>query len=339
MSDRGIAYRLPQGAQSPYLAARLATGRWEQVDQRIILSTGHISTGPELGEYYIDFVPSFPNYSEYRYGVFDERGVPLVRWGTDAHYNPITIAQYGFIVHALHRRGWCGEAFSTLQTLLSWYEDNKSSHEGHCVWRQQGPSPHYRLSPGFISGMAMGEIISFYLRMYELNGDATLLRTAESAYGFLRVPFEQGGVRRLDAAGNLWFEEYPTPEPSFVLNGFIYCLFGLYDLYRVTRRPDVGEDIDACLTTLRVNLPRYDVGYWSLYDQMYRELVSTYYQRNVHVPQLEVLFGLTGDPLFGAYAARWRRQLRLTTRVWAQVMMRIRPRIGRLRQGACASST
>jgi hypothetical protein len=127
----------------------------------------------------------------------------------------------------------------------------------------------------------------------------------------------------------LWFEEYPTEPPSYVLNGFVYCLFGLWDLFRVTRNPEVGADIEACLVTLRANLARFDTGYWSLYDRLKLELVSTYYQRNVHVPQMEVLHALTGEEIFRSYAKRWRRNLRLPTRVLAQVMMRVAPRAPR----------
>jgi hypothetical protein len=305
------------------------------VDPSIVLTMRHVSMERQLGEYYIDFVPSFSNYSEYRYGLFDERGVPMVGWQADAHYNPITIAQYGLLLQSLHLRGLCSEALPRLRVLLEWYEANKEEYQGCQMWRQQGPSAHYELPAGFISGMAIGEIISFYLRMHQILGDSSLLATAEAAYGFLRIPIEDGGVRRLDSEGHLWFEEYPTEPPSYVLNGFIYCLFGLYDLFRVTQDGRVGTDIAACLNTLRANLPRFDTGYWSLYDRLKVELVSTYYQRNVHVPQMDVLYALTGDPVFRRYADRWRRNLALPTRALAQVMMRVRPRVARLRRWLC----
>jgi heparosan-N-sulfate-glucuronate 5-epimerase len=318
---------LPRGRDSPYVAARLAKRRGEQVDERIVLTKNNASHASELGEYYIDFVPSFSNYAEYRYGVFDERGVPLVGWSDDAYYNPVTLAQYGFLLHALHARGLCAEALPTLEALLAWFEANKEESAGGCFWRQAVGAPRYGLKAGFVSAMASGEAISFYLRMYQLTGDASLLATARAAYAFLRVPFAEGGVRRTDARGDLWFEEYPSEPPSYVLNGFIYCLFGLYDLLRVSGDPAVRQDVEACLKTLRTNLPRFDTGYWSVYDLLTNELVSVYYQRNVHLPQVEVLHAMTGDPVFAHYAERWRRDLRPLNRLLAQVMMRVRPRI------------
>jgi hypothetical protein len=327
VADPDRCYVLPKGRESPHVAERLRARRGEQVDERIVLTKNNARSSPDLGEYYIDFVPSFSNYSEYRYGVFDEHGVPLVGWGDDAYYNPVTIAQYGFILHSLQLRGLCPGALDTMRALLDWFETNKQPTHGGVVWRQPRDDERYKLKAGWISAMASGEAISFYLRMHQLTAEASLLETARAAYAFLQVPFERGGVRRIDTEGNLWFEEYPSEPPSYVLNGFVYCLFGLYDLHRVTGDEAVHRDIEACLATLRANLRRFDTGYWSVYDRLKQELVSVYYQRNVHLPQLEVLHGLTGDPLFAHYAARWRRQLHPVNRVLAQVMMRVRPRI------------
>jgi hypothetical protein len=180
--------------------------------------------------------------------------------------------------------------------------------------------------------MAQGEAISLYLRMHQALGRPAYLDTAWRAYRFLAVPWSDGGVRRYDADGNLWLEEFPSEPPSFVLNGFIYTLFGLYDLYRVTGDHGVKQDIDACLRTLAANLHRFDAGYWSLYDLRRRELVRYYYQKNVHVPQMAVLHRLTGDPLFERYRRTWEAQITPLNHLFVQVMYRVRPRLDRLRR-------
>ncbi len=113
--------------------------------------------------------------------------------------------------------------------------------------------------------MAQGELISLYLRLWQALDRPSLLESARKAYRFMQVPVEEGGVRRWDEHGNLWLEEYPSEEPSLVLNGFIYALLGLYDLYRVGREPEVQQDIDTCVDTLVARLPDFDSGYWSNY--------------------------------------------------------------------------
>jgi hypothetical protein len=174
--------------------------------------------------------------------------------------------------------------------------------------------------------MAQGEAISLYLRMHQALGDASLLETATRAYRFLAVDHRDGGVRRHDDEGNLWLEEYPSAEPSFVLNGFVYALLGLYDLYRVTGDRAVKDDIDRCVRTLVCNLHRFDAGYWSLYDLQRKELVRAYYQRNVHVPQMAILHTLTGEAVFEQYRRRWERQLTPLNALLVQVMYRVKPR-------------
>ncbi len=138
-------------------------------------------------------------------------------------------------------------------------------------------------------------------------------------------------MRRYDAEGNLWFEEFPSARPAFVLNGFIYTVFGLYDLYRVTGSATVKEDIDRCIETLVTNLPRFDTGYWSLYDLQRKELVRYYYQKNVHVPQMAVLYRLTGNPIFEEYRRKWQSQLTPLNYLFVRLMYRVKPRMDRLR--------
>jgi len=105
-------------------------------------------------------------------------------------------------------------------------------------------------------------------------------------------------------------------------------MLGLYDLYRVTGRQDVKADWDNCVHTLCVNLKKYDVWYWSVYDQLKVELVSYYYQKNVHTPLMEIMFGLTGKDLFNFYAKKWKRNLNNPIhRFITKIMYRIRPRI------------
>lgn len=45
-----------------------------------------------------------------------------------------------------------------------------------------------------------------------------------------RVASADGGVLATFLNKYHWYEEYPTQPASFVLNGFIFSLLGLYDL-------------------------------------------------------------------------------------------------------------
>jgi len=298
----------------------------------ITLGLGHVSMSPTLNSYYIDMRPAIVHYTENLYGGgFDDRGVPWIKGPEGPLYFPVNIAQYGFMLHADWLETGDAGTMKTLENCLQVLEDTKSEDAIHCVWWHHVPDERYGIDPPWASAMAQGEVISFYLRMYQAIGRESLLVSAVKAYQFLEVHCEEGGVRRYDEDGNLWFEEYPSKEPSLVLNGFIYTLFGLYDLYRVSNDARVRRDIDECLKTLVARLADFDSGYWSNYDLQKRELVRYYYQKNVHVPQLAVLHELTGDPFFGEYRAKWERQLSPLNYLFVRIMYRVRPRMNRLK--------
>ena len=175
--------------------------------------------------------------------------------------------------------------------------------------------------------MAQGEVISFYLRMYQILLDESLLETAKQAYNFLRIWKKNGGVRILDAKHNLWLEEYPTEKPLLVLNGFIYAILGLFDLHRLTGSTEVEADIRACINTLKNTLREFDTGFWSFYDLGEKELVRYYYQKNVHIPQLEILYILTKEPIFIEYKGKWEAYLNFSNYLLVQVLYRVRYRM------------
>lgn len=298
----------------------------------ILLPMGDVSLNENLGGYYIDMSEALLHYTDGIYGDFDENGVPMIGWGSEACYYPTNIAQYGFILNEIwrHNRN-LSDYLEKMRACLDWFESNKENFRSTYVWRQPKADDHYDLKPGWASAMTQGEVISFYLRMYQIEGDENLLDTAIRAYNFFQFDISEGGVRRIDADGNLWLEEYPTEKPSLVLNGFIYALFGLYDLYRITKSEKVKKDIDACVKTLKENIEKYDTGYWSLYDRMHGELVKYYYQKNVHTPQLEALFQLTGEEIFDRLAAKWKKTVNPLNFLFVQVMYRVLPRVRKLK--------
>ncbi len=64
---------------------------------------------------------------------------------------------------------------------------------------------------------------------------------------------------------------------------------------------------EAAIETLRMNLKRYDLGFWSLYEQSgtwLPMLASPFYHR-LHIVQLKVMNRITGDEIFNTYATKW----------------------------------
>jgi len=59
--------------------------------------------------------------------------------------------------------------------------------------------------------------------------------------------------------------------------------------------------------TLLHNLERYDLGFWSLYEQSGTRLpmVASLFYHQLHVVQLRVMHRLTGEDAFTRVANRW----------------------------------
>lgn len=126
------------------------------------------------------------------------------------------------------------------------------------------------LKQGWYSAMGQGHAISLLARAYyHSSGDVRYLRAAMNGLKPFRVPSKQGGVLARFMGKFEWYEEYPTTPASFVLNGFIYSLLGLYDLNATAPRNlshEAGTLFDLGMMSLKKMLSLFDTGSGSIYD-------------------------------------------------------------------------
>lgn len=82
------------------------------------------------------------------------------------------------------------------------------------------------------------------------------------------ISSSEGGVRAVFMDKYEWYEEYPTNPPTFILNGFMYSLLGLYDLKSVSvkLKAEVRRLYQSGLRSLEAMLPLYDTGAGTFYD-------------------------------------------------------------------------
>ena len=152
------------------------------------------------------------------------------------------------------------------------------------------------------------------------------------------VPSSEGGVRAYFLNQYLFYEEYPSKEykfssilyfskffysllfttpvavpPSFVLNGFIYSLIGLYDVMSLAPKDSVGDAqllFDQGMQTLKKLLPLYDTGSGSVYDLRHFTLglapnIARWSYHSTHINQLHLLSTIDSDPILSSVAERW----------------------------------
>ncbi|HEV3071327.1 MAG TPA: D-glucuronyl C5-epimerase family protein [Solirubrobacteraceae bacterium] len=119
--------------------------------------------------------------------------------------------------------------------------------------------------PPWTSGLSQGTALQAFSRGFLKLHNAAYLTTAKQALGiFQHAPPE--GVRVSTPAG-AEYAEYTYAPSDHILNGFIQAVIGLYDYTSITQDP-LGEQLfEAGDAEARAEVPHYDTGAWSLYDQ------------------------------------------------------------------------
>lgn len=301
------------------------------VNNDILLGVGHISVDAELGAYYQDSTAAIYHYEHESLGGFDEEGVPYVNRGKQKFYRTANIIQYGLIAHDLIIKNIDVEVNKKrFLTSVTWLHNKLEPFHDALIIRNED-NKQYGLAKGWVSGMYQGQLLSIFLRAYQMYADPKYLESCHKIYEYFKYDYTEGGVKRIDENGCIWFEEYPTSTPSYVLNGYIYCMFGILDYYRVTQKSEAKKLFDDCVHTLEVNLYKYHVWYWSVYDQLKKQLLSYYYQKNVHVPLMQIMFLITNKEIFNNFAKKWEASLKSPVcNILVKIMYRVQPRLHKL---------
>jgi len=259
-----------------------------------------------LGEYHMLFAEK----ADYP-GHHDSVGIPMLDYhgAIGLQYNPIAIAQWGLGNYNL----FCqtrdelrkNKFLAASDWLCAHLEPNALGSwvwNHHFDWEYRSP-----LRAPWYSALAQGQGISLLLRAHRETGDAAYLDAAALAFTSFQKSTHEGGVTFTDERGNLWFEEYVVSPPTHILNGFIWAAWGVYDYFLATGSSAARELFEQAASTIRANLDRYDLGFWSLYEQSRTVLpmvASPFYHR-LHVVQLRVMYRLTGDEMFVRFADKW----------------------------------
>lgn len=148
--------------------------------------------------------------------------------------------------------------------------------------------------------MCQGEGASLLIRAYKYSGELTYLKAAQKAIAFMLKPREDGGTA-LYRDNELVFLEYTHRPP--VLNGWIFAIFGLFDLVHTVNKQEYSDELERAIRTLVKWLPQFDGGYWSRYDLDGR-IASPFYH-NLHISLMQALYALTKNEEFHQYEAKW----------------------------------
>jgi len=263
----------------------------------------------KIGQYYMPFL-----YKAKYKGYFDKNGVPLLdyRGKIGKQYNPIAIAQYGLGHYNLYKKEGDKKNLKKAIKQADWLVDNlEKNKKGVFVWMHHFDWEYREgLKAPWYSALAQGQGISLLIRAYKETNKDKYFKSAKTAFISLNTSIDKGGVQFIDQDNNVWLEEYiVSPPPSHVLNGFIWTLWGVYDFYLLTKDSDAKKLFNNCIKTLKQNLKRFDIGFWSLYDlspTFLKTIASTFYHK-LHIVQLEILYKITNENIFLKFKKKWQR--------------------------------
>lgn len=260
----------------------------------------------KLGRYYLNFESKL-YYPE----SFDDNGIPLWKTNDEPYFHhPIVICQYALgIFEHLYQKNFSDEDLKVkFIKLADWLKNNYKEINCGKIWYIYYDIPLYGIRKPWYSALAQGEAVSVLTRAHLLTGNEEYLRIAEEAITPFFVNVNEGGLLNYFNAVPI-YEEYPSEIRTVgVLNGFMFSLFGLYDLILLNKSENAEKLFAIGIDSLKKLLPYYDTGYWAryfLYDYPKRYVASFTYI-SIMYEQLKVLYHLTDEKIFLEYSQKWK---------------------------------
>jgi heparosan-N-sulfate-glucuronate 5-epimerase len=234
--------------------------------------------------YYVDLRPKA-----------DDPAWPPAWLGEPAGHRAVAVAQYGL---GCYERFLHGDGEGWRQAALRAARHLVREQDGDGGWREPRETRHtFRIRGPWLSAMAQGQGASLLVRLYAETREEELAAAAHRALRPLGIPTREGGVRAL-LRDRPFLEEYPTEPPSFVLNGGVFALWGVYDVAAGLADGVAAREFGELLDALAANIGCWDTGSWSRYDLYPHPVVnlaSPRYHR-LHVTQLAALGLLAPRP-------------------------------------------
>ena len=215
----------------------------------------------------------------------DRQGIPFLEHCDGKHIKmPTMIFQYGLGAFDLYLLEEKKEYLDKVVICANWAVDNQEEKGSLNNFFYIYPDNPY-------SAMSQGEGASLLLRAYAETKDIRYFNAAKKAIDFMLIDVSCGGVSER-RENELYLLEY-THLP-LVLNGWIFALWGIYDLSLVL--PEYTKEFDKTVNTLARQLLLFDNGYWSLYD-VSGMMTSPFYHK-LHIAQLKAMYQITNIDIF-----------------------------------------
>jgi heparosan-N-sulfate-glucuronate 5-epimerase len=282
------------------------------------------------------FVPGQPSRGYYN----DLRSFALRSRGRPPSRNVVTMAQIGLGAWQLAQTQpqWRPVVAQTARWLTE-------RMDARGLMAYDFPMPHtYELDPPWYSAMAQGQAGSLLIRAGHMLEDPSFVKAAGEAVRSLLET--DSGLVAVTPEGPV-LQEYPTDPSAHVLNGWIFALWGLFDVASASAGiPGVDEATAGLgsraaagfqdgVRALSRRLPLYQLaGGWSRYDLYPHRLVNvaSLFYHQLHVEQLRAMERLVPLEVFTATADVWARSASNPAKVGGAMVGKLAFRLTRTRR-------
>lgn len=176
----------------------------------------------------------------------DAQGIILYARNSLTYYHPVQIAQHLLVFLDNYRSMGAAAYLSAAETYAAKLLELAITENGAMYFpypfdfELHGSSGDTMRAPWY-SGMAQGQALSCFVRLYQETADSAYLVAAKAVLqSFYLVEGEaEPWTASVDPNGYYWIDEYPLPKNTFTLNGHIFAIIGLYELWLTQPSPEL----------------------------------------------------------------------------------------------------
>lgn len=233
---------------------------------------------------------------------FDADSIPVYIYQGEAFYHPVFVSMYGINYVDGAVRTDNPRYLQQAEKIAAKLVEKANEKNDHFLFPYNFDFEYGKdkLKAPWYSGMAQGRLLSLFSRLYQVTQKPIYLQWAENtfeSFKLIKNQREEEWVGYIDLENYYWIEEYPADNPSHVLNGFIFAIYGLYDYYITTHNPESLKLLNAAITTVEHYIGQYrNPGNISFYDLKNKFLNENYHP--IHIDQLNMLSKITGESYF-----------------------------------------